>query len=701
MKTDIKTDIFKNKTIKLREYQEYFVNRGLEALGRGEKVLLLRSHTGTGKTMVIHAINHNLDNKKIFFCTPRINLTHQTVDKDLKRTQGLIQGNIKRGANSDVICWNIQTLYNYIRRNRLIPTPDIIEFDECHVEIKKQKEIIDYFKERNPNLQVIGLSATPYTPNKAPLEVWESAYELNNKYRDMWHFVDKGFIAPIKYLKVGEIDRSLLKENSSGDYTEKSQEEALENSSVDIVGQSLPYLQEYSDYFAIVFTPSISKSEEIARQFRERGVSAEAYHSNKKLNMDTEKALDKFKRKEIRVLVTVDKVKFGTDVPLAKINIMATAMKTPAYIQSVGRTARPYKNQHNIVLDFVGNIENGHPYDEVVALEKEEWKKRKKKKFVCVKCESEDLTKIDGFYDEEIQAWVNRYKCNDCNEINLKIKPIPTFECEKCNTYNSYTKAKIFIKSFKKFGVCENCKHENFLEQVLPYQLVEVVHDRQKAIGSIETTSFLAKQVKNLLEQIKDIATDTLIASSLELIGKGSEKSLKSLLSVLGKFAIFTHSFKGNNKDRQKIIAYIIKRFKDASVLKPLSKLEGDSKQGLSLIKLLTKIEQGSKDEKLFISLIYIATSTKELASLYRWSKKNNINSNGVDIFSRGIASADVNWRDTLAHIFKNAMQLDSELLPHFTQRLGRRAKALKNREHFIREIKSYSTWLKKQLLEK
>jgi ATP-dependent RNA helicase RhlE len=91
---------------------------------------------------------------------------------------------------------------------------------------------------------------------------------------------------------------------------------------------------------ALVFTRTKSEAEYISQLLSHRGVSADAIHSNKN-QKDRQKALAKFDRGEIRVLVATDIVARGIDVEGITHVINYEMPNEPEnYVHRIGRTAR-------------------------------------------------------------------------------------------------------------------------------------------------------------------------------------------------------------------------------------------------------------------------------------------------------------------------------------------------------------------------
>ena len=90
----------------------------------------------------------------------------------------------------------------------------------------------------------------------------------------------------------------------------------------------------------IVFTKMRHGADRISRKLFRGGISALAIHSDKTQNQRT-RALEGFRRGEIRVLIATDIASRGIDVPdVACVFNMELPLETESYVHRIGRTAR-------------------------------------------------------------------------------------------------------------------------------------------------------------------------------------------------------------------------------------------------------------------------------------------------------------------------------------------------------------------------
>jgi DNA repair protein RadD len=176
------------------------------------------------------------------------------------------------------------------------------------------------------------------------------------------YLVDYRVIAP----PVSDIDMSALKiSKTTGDYTEKSSSEAVENSSLvgkkQIIGDVVnTYLKFAKGKLGLTFVPSLKVGELIVDQYRLGGVPAELVHGG--LPTSTRTAImRKFKNRELLQLVNVDVLGEGTDIPACEVaSFVRITASYGLYVQQFGRVLRVPPGwdgkEKAIIFDHVGNV---------------------------------------------------------------------------------------------------------------------------------------------------------------------------------------------------------------------------------------------------------------------------------------------------------------------------------------------------------
>lgn len=139
------------------------------------------------------------------------------------------------------------------------------------------------------------------------------------------------------------------------------------------------YQQYAQDLQTICIEPRIINAGDTADAFKKAGVSAEVIHSQKP-QYEIERILQAFESKQIKVLVAVDMINEGFDVPDADVLILSRIVASfGLYRQLCGRVLRPRKGKHALILDLNGDsiARHGLPSDAIDWTQRQGQIKRK------------------------------------------------------------------------------------------------------------------------------------------------------------------------------------------------------------------------------------------------------------------------------------------------------------------------------------
>ncbi|HDR0964087.1 DEAD/DEAH box helicase family protein [Pasteurella multocida] len=175
----------------------------------------------------------------------------------------------------------------------------------------------------------------------------------------------------------------VLNMNKNDDYYKKKEQELYVAMSP--LGA---YLNYGKDKQAIVIVPRILNANEEVELMRKHGVSAEVIHSELP-QYEIQRILDFFENKKIKVLIAVDMISEGFDVPDADILILKRKIRSfGLYRQVCGRVLRPRACKMAKIIDLTGyNIaKHGLPSDPVNWENVEEKARMRKPLVFCENC---------------------------------------------------------------------------------------------------------------------------------------------------------------------------------------------------------------------------------------------------------------------------------------------------------------------------
>ena len=336
----------------LRSYQNDLIKKIINSMKHHHRVIIVQSPPRTGKTVIMAEIARRTTtkNNRVLFMIHRREVLKQAIDtfKD-------------QGVNPDLLTAGmVQTLTRKIDK---IKKPDVILVDEAHHALAKSyQRILKQF----PNAIILLFTATPHRTGKIQLDkiaddiiVGQSIHELTKK----------GFLAPFRYFQPpNDFDKNLLKRSSTGDYTNKSMDEAMSNK---IYGHIVKQYKRIANGMqAVVYTYSIDSAHKIAAEFNEAGISARSVDGT--TPQDTRDSIVKmFKNQKLKILVNVNLFTEGVDLPNVDCVIMARPTASLAlYLQFSMRCLNPRPGKTAIIIDHANNFKTfGYPDDD------RDWKK--------------------------------------------------------------------------------------------------------------------------------------------------------------------------------------------------------------------------------------------------------------------------------------------------------------------------------------
>lgn len=320
---------------------------------------LVQAATGVGKTYL--AAFDSAKYKRVLFVAHREEILRQAAVsfKNVRRSEdyGFFYGK-QKDADKSVIFASVATLGRdeYLTEKYFAPDYfDYLVIDEFHHAVNGQyQRIVNYFK---PQF-LLGLTATPERMDgKNIYEIcdYNVPYEISLK-----EAINKGVLVPFHYYGIyDETDYSSL-HLVKGHYDEKELNETYIGN-VKRYDLIYKYYMKYRSRRALGFCCSRQHAEEMAREFCRRGIESAAVYSNAngEFSEDRDKAIERLKNQEIKVVFSVDMFNEGVDIAALDMVMFLRPTESPVvFLQQLGRGLRTSKGKEYLnVLDFIGNYE--------------------------------------------------------------------------------------------------------------------------------------------------------------------------------------------------------------------------------------------------------------------------------------------------------------------------------------------------------
>ena len=386
--------------IELRDYQERATNNGLRFLFEGQQRSgLILMPTGTGKSVVI---GETVNRIKYYYPAARIvMLTHvkELVEQNHEKAVSMCSHDIglwsaglrKKQYGSDIVFAGIDTV---ARNPQHLSDRHIVLIDEAHRVAHRPntnyRNVTDHLLQHNPNLKVLGYTATGYRMGQGMLTedwhnaatqtvtpaYWQSIVDDMTSTAEFNRFFEQGYLKRIVPMPAtSEIDVSTMRKQSDGEYNQADVDAAVNNANkvrsiVDEICEN-----GFDRRSWMVFAAGNRNAELLATEIRLRGISV-AVITDSTPTAERDALIRAFKRYEIRCLVNNSILTTGFDhAGVDLIAVVRVTASTPLWVQILGRGTRPVyadgfdlKTQNGrlsaifasgvyncLVLDFAGN----------------------------------------------------------------------------------------------------------------------------------------------------------------------------------------------------------------------------------------------------------------------------------------------------------------------------------------------------------
>jgi len=343
--------------MQLRSYQHRAINDLRNAFRTGARSPLLVLPTGGGKTVVFATIAASaaVKGNRVLILVHRRELIHQASSK--LAWVGLDHGIIAAGippSDAPVQIASVQTLAR--RLARMDWQPGLIIIDEAHHATAGQwARILDHW----PDAYRLGVTATPCRLDGCGLRSAFDQLVLGPIVADL---VFTGHLSPARIYAPPVVADLTDVRTRAGDYANDQAAAAMDRPTV--TGDAISHYQRLAaGQQAIAFCCNVKHAVSVCDAFKTAGIGAELLLGN---TSDREQVVADFASHRNRVLVTVDVVSEGFDVPAASCAILLRPTQSLGlYLQQVGRVLRPAPGKDAaVILDHVGNVtRHGFPDD--------------------------------------------------------------------------------------------------------------------------------------------------------------------------------------------------------------------------------------------------------------------------------------------------------------------------------------------------
>lgn len=330
--------------------------------------------TGSGKSLVIAAFVkqavESVPGTTIMIATHRAELIEQ--DAEAIRSYwpaadvGIYSAGLFKRQIRKITVGGVQSLIAL----RDLPRTSILIVDEAHLIPKEgdgqYRTLISRLTDLNPNLRVVGFTATPYRLAGGSL-VRGKGKIFTSVVCDVpvQKLVDNGYLTPLVSPSLGVAagyDTHKVK-TTAGDYAKGELADSIEEQLATTraaMGEAQHLASDRRSW--LVFCVSVEHCRQVSQLCMELGISSSVIVGTDDAGSRKSK-IDAFKRGDTRVLISCDILTTGFNAPLVDcIVVLRPTQSTALYVQAAGRGMRLAPGKKDcLVLDYGSNISRHGP----------------------------------------------------------------------------------------------------------------------------------------------------------------------------------------------------------------------------------------------------------------------------------------------------------------------------------------------------
>jgi superfamily II DNA or RNA helicase len=348
----------------LRPRQKELVDRAVEALHQYGNTLAV-APTGAGKTIMLSAVIGALcktSTAKTCVIAHRNELTVQNQTKFCRVNPHLstsIFNAWKKSWQGDTTFAMVQTL-SYIKNLETMPILDLLVIDEAHhARAKSYRRIVDYAKKLNPDLKLLGMTATPNRGDKKGLNII-----FNNVCDQIYleELIASGhLVKPRTFVMDAGLGQKLqdVRKDATGEF---DMEEAAEIMDTQPRNQAVVahWKEKAGDRQTVVFCSTVDHARHVYETFIAENVKAVLVYGDMDKE-DRKQNLQTYASGQAQVIVNVSVLTEGWDhPPTSCVVLLRPCAYKSTFIQMVGRGLRTINQEEHpgiiktdcLALDF-------------------------------------------------------------------------------------------------------------------------------------------------------------------------------------------------------------------------------------------------------------------------------------------------------------------------------------------------------------
>jgi DNA repair protein RadD len=355
--------------MQLRDYQIDAVNSVYEYFAGGNKGNpLVVLPTGSGKSVVIAELIRSamaMDKDQRFIMATHVKeLIAQNHEKLMtlwhNAPAGIYSAGLgKKQAHQPIIFGGIQSMRD---KAEIFGYRNVIIVDECHLLPNKAEggyhTFLNGLKKNNPNIKVIGLTATPYRMAGGHLLNGEIFTDICFEY-PILKLIERGYISPVytKSPTAEQVDLSNVR-TVAGEYNQREMQNAFMADCVTERALDDVFKRATQHKSFLFFCAGVEHAQHTHKLLQSRGLKGAVVYDKTPAN-EREKAIQRLRNGTYDYLCNNAVLTTGTDIPRIDCVVLLRSTKSRGlYVQMVGRGMRLFEGKtHCLLLDYGGNVD--------------------------------------------------------------------------------------------------------------------------------------------------------------------------------------------------------------------------------------------------------------------------------------------------------------------------------------------------------
>lgn len=363
--------------LSLRPYQRQAVNAIYSYFSKNDRNCLIVIPTAGGKSLVmadfIKGVLEQWSDQRILIITHVKELIAQNFAELLsfwpEAPAGIYSAGLnRRDHQAQILFAGIQSIH---KKAEILQRADLILIDEAHLIPRKSntmyRRFLDTMLAMNPDMKVIGLTATPYRLDSGMLHKGDDALFTDIAFevscRDL---VQQEYLSPlVSKAPDTQLDVSGVAKRG-GEFIPGQLEQAVDIAHITkaAIDEIVAYGEDRRSW--LIFGSGVQHCRHIAEEIEGRGFLAACIFGDTPA-AERDDIIRRFKAFKIRSLVSMGVLTTGFNAPAVDLLAMLRpTQSTGLYVQIAGRGMRKAPGKTDcLVLDFAGNVRRHGPVDAV------------------------------------------------------------------------------------------------------------------------------------------------------------------------------------------------------------------------------------------------------------------------------------------------------------------------------------------------